>query len=401
MEAGFAAHIVRGSEKFTIALALLAASALVAEAAPFTSAQRCEGRKNQVAGKYAACLGTAEKQLLLRGNSAPYNKKRARCEAYYARDWQAIEAISGAGVCPSEADASDIADYLDACMASVAGALAGGPLGLDPVTCNTALAGALEANASCDAGAIRAPLATPVCPAAACAQTCDPVDTSRCYVRGSEYVCPTPSCTCGSIQTTTTCTMPAPDCNPICEPPACGIRCEPDQCGDATCPTCDGICGEATCTASCSNWDLTHPCAATFGCSIATPTCITVCKRPKCYWHDREASGTPPACEAPLPASLTAPGQAGLDCSPPTGPEVKDWAILCHKPECEILCPAAATACSGEAQCDVDCTDPICEVTCDPPVCEIDSPTGTTVCSPPENCTTTCRCRVGACTRSK
>lgn len=389
---------------FTITLLLLAASALVAEAARFTSGQRCEGRKNHLAGAYAACLATAEKQLVLFGDLARYEQKRARCDASFFRDWQKIEAISGAGVCPSEADATDIADFLDGCVASVSGALAGGPLGLDPATCNAALADALDANATCDAASILAPRALPVCAAAPCMQTCEPVDTSRCYVRGSTYVCPPPSCSCGSLQTTTTCTMPAPDCDPICEPPACGVSCEPGQCGDAACPACSGICGATQCTARCSNWDLTHPCAATFGCSIATPTCRTVCKAPKCYWYDREVSGAPPACGAPLPlpAGFVDAGNAGFDCSPPTGPEPKDWAALCARPECEISCTGdVAAACSGEAQCDVDCTDPICEVTCDPPVCGTDPTTGARACTPPENCITTCRCRVGTCTRSR
>lgn len=402
MDVRSVARVTRAGVGLAVAWVLLAGGALVAEAARITPPQRCEGRQNQVAGKYAACLATAEKQLLFFADPARYDQKRARCGANFRRDWHKTEGRGGAAACPGSAEAMDIEDFLDGCMATVADALAGGPLGLDPATCNAALTDALDANATCDAGKIVAPGAMPVCPAAACAQTCEPVDTSRCFVRGTRYVCPTPSCSCGNFQATTACTLPAPACDPVCEPPSCGVSCEPGQCGDAACPTCEGVCGEARCVAKCSNWDVTHPCAATFACSIETPTCTTVCKKPFCTWYDRDGAGTPPACEESAPAGLIDPGQTGLDCSPPTGPEATDWSILCEKPECEIKCTAAVPAtCDGEARCDVDCTDPICEVTCDPPVCGVDPVTGASACSPPENCTTTCRCRIGTCTRSK
>lgn len=384
-------------------LALLAAGAGFAEAARITKADRCEGKKNQVAGEYADCIATAEKRLLIFGDVAEYNDKIARCEARYSQDWKGIEEQAGAGTCPSEGDEADIQGFLDGCQASVSAALAGGALGLDPATCNAALADALAANATCDAGKIVSPEQVPVCPAATCDQQCEPVDTAQCVMRGGKYVCPPPSCTCGPFHQATTCTKPAPTCDPVCEPPACGLACDANQCGDTGCPACEGKCGETKCTAKCRDWDVTSACAATFDCSLQRPECTTTCKAPHCYWYNRETSGTAPLCEATVPGNFVeAPGKTGLDCSAAPGAQDRDWAILCEKPECEIRCQSSVLAtCSGQAQCDVDCSDPVCQVSCDTPVCSVDPVTGANVCTPPQNCTTSCSCRIGTCTRSK
>lgn len=403
MKQGKIGSLLRQALVLAPALVLLAAAASVSEAARITPAQRCEGKKNQAAGEYADCIATAEKRLLIYGDVAEYSEKIGRCNAQYSKGWQGIEEQAGAGTCPSEGDETAIQDFLDGCQSSVAAALAGGPLGLDPATCNAALADALAANATCDAGSIEGSDAAPVCPAAICNKVCEPVDTTQCRLMGGKYVCPPPSCTCGDFNEVTACTMPAPVCDPVCEPPACGLRCDADQCGDTGCPTCDAACGEPRCSARCTNWDITSPCAAAFDCSIQAPHCTTTCRAPHCFWYNRETSGAAPLCEAAVPGAFVEdPQSRGIDCSAAPGSQDRDWAILCERPECEIRCPdAVAVSCNGQAQCEADCTDPVCEVACDTPACSVDPATGAKVCTPPQNCTTSCECRIGTCTRSK
>ncbi|HYC00876.1 MAG TPA: hypothetical protein VEC57_17210 [Candidatus Limnocylindrales bacterium] len=381
---------------------LLTAAAIMLMAVPAAAAAPaadiCEAAKNQLAGKYAKCIAAAEKAHIRSGNGKKYAKDLEKCASDLAVEWEGREQAAG-GQCPTSGDDGQIQNFLDACMQSVAEEVGGGDLGLDPVTCNAALAGA----ASCDAGALPPGIPSPVCPDAVCDQQCDPLDTGTCVLRGNRWHCDPPSCTCGTTNASTTCTLPPPVCDPICEPPNCGISCGDDQCGDQACPTCQGICGEARCYTKCNNWPSIHPCGSTFGCFVDTPTCTTTCRPPLCYWLDRESSGTPPVCEAAVPGDFREiAGKNGIDCSAVAGSQERDWAILCEAPECEISCEdMVSDGCSSTAECEVDCTDPICEVTCDTPQCTQDGVTGATVCNPPQNCTTACSCRLGVCTRSQ
>src|SRR5262249_25942039 len=56
----------------------------------------------------------------------------------FSDKWTSTE-DKAAGMCPSEGDEAAIQAFLDACDSSVAVALAGGPLLLDPVTCDADL----------------------------------------------------------------------------------------------------------------------------------------------------------------------------------------------------------------------------------------------------------------------
>jgi len=403
------ARLCRGSI-LAIVVSLLVSGASAANAAMPTPAQKCEAKKNRISGEYADCLAAAERKFVLFADAAEYAAKVAKCDSVYARDWQAIEQKAGAGECPSEGDETDIQDFVGACHSSVADALSGNPLILDPVTCNTDLencGSALEATGACDVQALQPGTVAPVCSGLTCSQQCDPVDTDTCAYRGGAYVCDAPSCSCGP-DTTTSCTLPPPICDPVCEPPSCGTSCDDDQCGDQGCPNCEVTCGTPTCASKCHNipsgkWPTIHPCAQVFGCSIPVYSCNVTCQAPDCYWVNNEMSGTPPVCEATLPlvSGRGFPDKTGLDCSAPTGSQDRDWEIVCESPECEISCPVTdVAACSATADCEADCDNPICTVTCDTPTCAVDPATGANVCTPPANCTTSCQCRVGVCTRA-
>jgi hypothetical protein len=395
-----------------IAATLLASSVLVVHAAAPTREQKCEAKKNKVAGEYAECLAKAQKKLTMDGDAAEYAEKIARCSAVYSRDWQKSEEIAGAGNCASEGDETEVQNFIGGCQTCIADELTGSALCLDPATCMGDLSdcrSALEATGACDVQALAPGIVNPTCPNLTRDQQCDPVDTQTCVYRSGSYICDAPACSCGANTTTAGCMLAPPSCDPVCEPPTCGTNCETDQCGDEGCPVCEVACGTPRCSAICHNpvgatWPPFHDCASTFGCSLPITECTVTCQPPLCYWIDLETSGTPPACEATLPLANVGTAFAdklGRDCSAPAGTQDRDWQIICERPECEISCPDIPDAtCAATADCEADCQNPDCTVTCDTPACSIDPDTNANICSPPTNCTTTCQCRIGVCTRS-
>lgn len=109
-------------------------------------AVQCESGKLKVASKYAACLLKADAKAVSKGETADYSK----CDSKFSDKWRKTEDKAGPGVCPSEGDEADVQGFLDACDASVADALAGGTLLLDPVVCNGALDACDAASGTCD-----------------------------------------------------------------------------------------------------------------------------------------------------------------------------------------------------------------------------------------------------------
>lgn len=132
------------------AFAALLFSSTTAIAGP-TAEQKCEGGKNQAAGKYAACVAKAEKKLVLKGDLIKYGEALVQCEEKLTKFWDKLEmkATDAGTVCPSVGDQTEIQDFHDACEQSVAMALAGGTLGLDPVTCEADLGTCNDSLATC------------------------------------------------------------------------------------------------------------------------------------------------------------------------------------------------------------------------------------------------------------
>jgi len=130
-------------------LTTLIASAAFAAGTP---EQKCQAGKNDAAGKYAACMGKAEKGLVTTGDAVKYAAVVSKCEGKILGTWSKLEAAAvGAGTtCPSTGDQSPIEDFMSACSESVAVAVAGGSLGPDPVTCAADLATCDGDLATCD-----------------------------------------------------------------------------------------------------------------------------------------------------------------------------------------------------------------------------------------------------------
>lgn len=120
-----------------LALALLA---VPAAAAP-TPEQACEAGKNQAAGKYSACLAKAEKSFVTHGDMLKYAGAVAQCANKLIPAWNRLESKAAdlGTSCPSSGDQDDVQDFVEACVASVAAAVAGGTLPLDAVTCSDEL----------------------------------------------------------------------------------------------------------------------------------------------------------------------------------------------------------------------------------------------------------------------
>ena len=112
---------------------LLAATAMAAG----TPEQKCQGGKNEAAGKLAACLAKAEKKLVLSGDGSAYAEAVSKCTDKFDAKWQKLEeAATAAGAdCPDSTTDTAIGDFVDACSDAVATALAGGTLIQDPVSC--------------------------------------------------------------------------------------------------------------------------------------------------------------------------------------------------------------------------------------------------------------------------
>ena len=123
----------------------------LAQAAP-TAAQKCEAAKNVAAGKYAACRQTAEKTRVITGDLAKYAAAIARCEATFAKAWQAaIDKAADAdppATCPDEPlVANDYKPLIDANTDAIAKALSGDGLSV----CGNAV---LDSGEDCDFGTL-------------------------------------------------------------------------------------------------------------------------------------------------------------------------------------------------------------------------------------------------------
>lgn len=111
------------------ALALLAATSVLAGpalAAP-TPAQKCQSGKNAEAGKYAYCRHKADAKFALKGDTAARDAAFLRCVDKYERKWASLE-LKAAGACAGGNDGSAMQAFIDTHTATVAAALAGGPL---------------------------------------------------------------------------------------------------------------------------------------------------------------------------------------------------------------------------------------------------------------------------------
>src|SRR5262245_16453043 len=90
--------------KGSIILALAVAAVLAASSASATptAEQKCQGAKNQAAGKYAACRQKAEKGLAASGDTVKYRAAISKCEGQFDRAWQkAIDAAAAdSATCP-------------------------------------------------------------------------------------------------------------------------------------------------------------------------------------------------------------------------------------------------------------------------------------------------------------
>jgi hypothetical protein len=112
-----------------------------------TPPQKCEAGKNDAAGKYAACLQTAEKNLVLNGDTTKYATAVAKCDATLATKWTKLEqaAVAKGTACPSTGDEAAMQTFLTANADTVGGALHTPPLPVDVATCNADVS-------SCNAG---------------------------------------------------------------------------------------------------------------------------------------------------------------------------------------------------------------------------------------------------------
>src|SRR5438067_2111155 len=67
-----------------------------------TPQQRCQAGKNRAAGKYAACLQSAEAKLVANGDMAKYNTAVTNCQTRFANKWQKLidRAAAAGATCP-------------------------------------------------------------------------------------------------------------------------------------------------------------------------------------------------------------------------------------------------------------------------------------------------------------
>ncbi|HYC55243.1 MAG TPA: hypothetical protein VEL28_09955, partial [Candidatus Binatia bacterium] len=130
----------RRRRSMTLLAAALAALAATAQA-QVTPEQSCEAGKTDATGKYAACVSKAEKTFVLKGDSDNLAGALAKCAAKFGSTWEKLEekAVDKGTTCPSTGDEAAVQAFLDACAESVATAVGGSPLPLDPVTCNANL----------------------------------------------------------------------------------------------------------------------------------------------------------------------------------------------------------------------------------------------------------------------
>jgi len=118
--------------KKTIAVAAACATLLAAGAALAVAPEaKCQGGKNQVAGKYAFCRQKAEKGLAIKGDTARYNDAILKCETKFSTAWQKeIErAAKASAVClDAPLVEGDFKAAIDAHADIIATALGGGGL---------------------------------------------------------------------------------------------------------------------------------------------------------------------------------------------------------------------------------------------------------------------------------
>ncbi len=93
-----------------------------------TPEQKCQAGKNIAAGRFAACLQSAEAKLATTGDAAKYAKAKLDCSYKFATRWLKLEATAAriGATCPDEPlDPSALEAAIKQCSASVASVLAG------------------------------------------------------------------------------------------------------------------------------------------------------------------------------------------------------------------------------------------------------------------------------------
>ena len=83
-----------------------------------SDAEKCAAAKNKVAGKYAFCRQKAEAKAIKTGDPVDYTK----CNASYGTKWGSAE-TSGAGMCPTMGDQTEMQTCITAHTNRVAAAL--------------------------------------------------------------------------------------------------------------------------------------------------------------------------------------------------------------------------------------------------------------------------------------
>ncbi len=122
--------------RINLMLAAVAATILGSSAAfAATTQDACEASKLKVSAAYASCRLKAEATAVSKGETVDYSK----CASKFDDKFQSAEDKAGPGMCETEGDLTAIKAFLEACEASVSGALNDGDLGLDPLTCNADL----------------------------------------------------------------------------------------------------------------------------------------------------------------------------------------------------------------------------------------------------------------------
>lgn len=125
--------------------------AFAGAAAAQSPAEKCEAGKNDTAGKLAACLAKAEKRFVLKGDAAAYEQAVTKCMTKFNSLWSKLEqkAADKGGACTTTMDGTQLSDFVGACSAAIANALAGNPLVDDPVTCNSDLSSCNSSYSNC------------------------------------------------------------------------------------------------------------------------------------------------------------------------------------------------------------------------------------------------------------
>jgi len=144
---GIGSTTKRRGASAALALSLLCAAAAHAAGTP---EQKCQAGKNDAAGKYAQCLGKAEKSYVTSGDATKYDNAIVKCEGKLVATWDKLEAaaVAAGTTCPSTGDQLLIQSFLDACELGVAATVAtGSPAAA--VTCAADLASCAADLANC------------------------------------------------------------------------------------------------------------------------------------------------------------------------------------------------------------------------------------------------------------